>query len=207
MNARPAFRFVQTLLVALTLAAGAVAVRAQVLPPMLCTGSAVAPPVLDPQAASAELGAFILDCAGNAAAPTVSTDFELFLSAELLTTVSPQLDDGHGKHLGRFVGSNAVLFSGVVLEELGSHLSIFDLFVNPSLSPPGTPYTAFVASFGANVVPINNPNQILGVNGDLQVPEPPTAWLVAAATFGALGWRRRLPRAAGPRHPFSGART
>lgn len=161
--------------------------------PVTCTGGAAAVPVLDPQAASAELGAYTLDCGGGAPGDAaVAVSLSLFLNVALLGTSTPLLTAGAASYAGTLAGSNQVNFSGVTLDPAATLFSIGRLLVDPGLNAPGFSYIAFATLVSATPVLVDGATQTLAVNGEpASVPEPGAPWLLAAAGLAWLGTRRR----------------
>lgn len=159
--------------------------------PVSCALDVPVVPVLDPTATSAELGTLTLDCAGGLTTdPAFAVDVVLFLNVELLGSVIPTLTTDTASYLG-IVAANQVQFFGVDIDPLATFMSIEHLGVDPSPYAAGFTYVSFLSTTGATPLLIQNPQQVLGFNGEFAVPEPATAALFLAAALAAGTARRR----------------
>jgi hypothetical protein len=163
---------------------------------LVCQAGVSSVPVFDPLALEGEVGDFTLACSGGVAtSPLPEVNFQLFLNTSLLQDVDPILSDGVNDFIGAFVGGNSVLFSNVPLDPVGSNFTFQQIVVNPSLLPPSTQFVALLSATGPISVPIDNPLQIVALNGIVQdpgnAPEPATGLLLFGGLAPLLAFRRR----------------
>lgn len=153
-----------------------------------CTAGVINAPVLDPQAASAQLGAYSLDCLGTATGnDPLTADWGFFYSGyELLPQSLPTLSDGITVYTPVQMGPTGMIFANIPYDPVAMHFELSGLWVGPVFLSPG-----LVLQIGADTNLPNGPDfvdrvQTVAVIGPLAVPEPATAWLVLLAGLGTL---------------------
>jgi hypothetical protein len=162
-----------------------------------CTPGAASVPIFSTSSVSGAVGDYTLTCTGGLPSPPIQIDVGVSMNVPLLTPGAWILTDGVNNTPGTFESSNAIEFFGVPFTPPGSgsvELTVENIFVNPSLEPPGFQFTASGAIFGNITVDIANPLEVVAQNA---VPEPstvPFVGLVLAAMWLARRVSLRLAK-------------
>ncbi len=159
-----------------------------------CTPGAASVPVFSTSSVSGAVGDYTLDCTGGIPAPPASPvpeiDVTVTTNVPVLTPEGWNLSDGLNNTPGTLESSEEIEFFGVPFDPPGAgslDLQVENIFVNPSLEPPGFQFTASGAIFGTISVDIANPLQVVAQNA---VPEPFTPVIVGLA-LGAIWLARK----------------
>jgi hypothetical protein len=136
-----------------------------------CTPGAASVPVFNTSSVSGAVGDYTLDCGGTATAP-FEIDVTVTMNAPVLNTDGWILSDGVNMTPGTLESSKVIEFFAVPFSPPGAgdvDWTVENIFVNPSLEPPGFQFTESGAinsdiSFG-----IPNLPQVVAQNA---VPEP-----------------------------------
>ena len=168
-----------------------------------CTPGAASVPIFSTSSVSGAVGDYTLDCTGGNPAPPLSPipeeDLVITTNVPVLNTDGWIVTDGVNNTPGTLESSEEIEFFGVPFNPPGAgslDLTVENIFVNPSLEPPGFQFTASGAIFGTIAVEIENQQQVVAQN----VPEPftlPLLSLSLASIWLARRVRLRLARSNG----------
>jgi hypothetical protein len=164
-----------------------------------CTPGVASVPVFSTSSVSGEVGDYTLDCTGGIPAP--SPPFPVInvyasMNVPILDTAGWVLSVGGSPTPGTLYSPDQVEFVGVPFDSPGSgtvDLEVENIFVNPSLEPPGFQFSDTVSITG-NVsisIPIASQQQLVAQNA---VPEPFTLPLVSLG-LAAVWLARKSERA------------
>jgi hypothetical protein len=157
-----------------------------------CTPGAASVPVFSPSSVSGAVGDFTLDCTGGIPSSPIEIDVGVTTNAPVLTPGAWILTDGVNNTPGTFESSEDIEFFGVPFSPPGAgsvELTVEDIFVNPSLEPPGFQFTASGAIFGNISVVLTSAPQLVAENA---VPEPFTLPIVSLALAAVWLARKRV---------------
>jgi uncharacterized protein (TIGR03382 family) len=160
-----------------------------------CNAGAASIPVFNPSSVSGAVGDYTLNCTGGAPGSPTLTNFSSFMNVSVLNTGGWILTDGVNNFAGTLGGGNLVEFLSVPFNPPGAgHLGfqVENIFVNPSVLPPGSQFEEVVTVFSPISITIVDPIQVVAVNA----PEPSTP-LLAGMALGAVVWLGRRRRHAG----------
>jgi hypothetical protein len=151
-----------------------------------CNAGAASIPVFNPSSVSGAVGDYTLDCTGGTPGSPTLMDFSSFMNVSVLNTGGWILTDGVNNFAGTLVDGNLVEFLSVPFNPPGvGHLGlqVENIFVNPSVLPPGSQFREDVTVFGPLSITIVDPIQVVAVNA----PEASTL-LLAGMALGAVVW-------------------
>ena len=155
-----------------------------------CNAGAASIPVFNPSSVSGAVGDYTLDCSGGTPGSPTLMNFSSFMNVSVLNTGGWILTDGVNNFAGMLVVGNLVEFLSVPFNPPGAghlRLQVENIFVNPSVLPPGSQFLEDVTVFGPLSITIVDPIQVVAVNA----PEPSTL-LLAAMALGTAAWLGRL---------------
>jgi hypothetical protein len=138
-----------------------------------CTGGAASVPVFNTSSVSGAVGDYTLDCTGGTSgSPPFEINVTAFMNVPVLNTGGWILSDGVNMTAGTLGGTNVIDFLGVPFNPPGAGditLTVENIFVNPSLEPPGFQFME-VADITSDIsFGITNQQQVVAVNA---IPEP-----------------------------------
>jgi hypothetical protein len=156
-----------------------------------CNAGAVSVPVFDPSSLSGRVGDYTLDCTGGTpVSPPPLVNFSAFMNVQVLNTGGWILTDGVNDFAGSLADGNLVTFLSVPFNPPGAgHLDwkVENIFVNPTMIPPGSEFLEDVEIAGQLSPTIVNPVQVVAVNA---IPEP-SPLLVAGMILSGIVWLSR----------------
>ena len=161
-----------------------------------CNAGAASIPVFNPTSVLGAVGDYTLDCTGGMPGTPIVLNFISFMNVSVLNTGGWILTDGVHNFAGTLVPSNVVEFLGVTVNPPGGahlDLQVENIFVNPSILPPGSEFLEDMAVSDPSIGIVNSV-QVVAENA----PEPSTLPLIGWA-LGALTWLWRCRwRSGGP---------
>ena len=161
-----------------------------------CNAGAASIPVFNPTSVLGAVGDYTLDCTGGMPGTPIVLNFISFMNVSVLNTGGWILTDGVHNFAGTLVPSNVVEFLGVTVNPPGGahlDLQVENIFVNPSILPPGSEFLEDMAVSDPSIGIVNSV-QVVAENA----PEPSTLRLAGLA-LGALTWLWRCRwRSGGP---------
>lgn len=153
-----------------------------------CNAGAVSVPVFDPSSTSGEVGDYTLDCTGGTTVsppnPIPEIDVNVFMNVPVLAG-SWTLTDGVHNTAGTLNGTMEIEFVGVPFNPPGTgsvDFQVENIFVDPSLEPPGFQFTEYAEVMTDISFSINNSTQVVAENA----PEPSTLWLTGICFLGMM---------------------
>ena len=158
-----------------------------------CTPSVSSVPVFSTSSVSGEVGDYTLDCTGGNPAPSPpfpEINVYATMNVPILGASGWILSVGGTPISGTLASLNQVEFLGVPVNPPGPgtiDLTVEDIFVNPSLEPPGFQFTETVSITGDEATEIPNQLQLVAQNA---VPEPFTLPFVGVGLATVLLARR-----------------
>jgi hypothetical protein len=161
-----------------------------------CNAGAASIPVFNPTSVLGAVGDYTLDCTGGMPGTPIVLNFTSFMNVSVLNTGGWILTDGVHNFAGTLVPSNVVDFLSVTVNPPGGahlDLQVENIFVNPSMLPPGSEFLEDMAVSDPSIGIVNSV-QVVAENA----PEPSTLPLTGLA-MGALTWLWRCRwRSGGP---------
>jgi hypothetical protein len=141
-----------------------------------CNAGATSVPVFSTSSVSGAVGDYTLTCTGGTPTPPGQTipdeDFTAFLNVPILNTGGWILSEGGNMTTGTLGPGNVIEFLDVPFNPPGAGSVVFtveNVFVNPSLEPPGFQFNEDAAINGDPSVEIMKPEELVAENA---VPEP-----------------------------------